>query len=318
MKLLPTNRSNIFFRIHILNSLQKANFVVSFGTKLRSKYLMICYFWLVLSVFFTAGSAWAVNFESLKQRLIADGLSPTYVEEIFSRPEVKFLPQIMPRKLLHDEYKLNYAQFLEPERVARAQKFLKANYELLSSLEKHFGVPKEVIVAIFLVETDLGRYTGKYETFNVLASMAIASDWEEVKSFLPENLSPEEEKRLKAFMKRRSKWAYKELVALLRYSSNHNVDPLSIKGSVFGAFGLPQFVPSSLLFYGYDWNKDGKIDLFNLEDALASIANYLARHGWGKAKDYQAQLKVIMTYNKSRPYAETVLSLAKKLKDASG
>ncbi|WP_082863504.1 lytic murein transglycosylase [Thermodesulfatator autotrophicus] len=275
---------------------------------------LICFFLIVFFPFIS----WSFDFGVLKQRLISEGFSPSYIEKVFSRPEVKFLPQIMPKKLLHDEYKLNYAQFLKPERVARAQKFLQENSELLSSLEKRFGVPREVLVAIFLVETDLGRYTGKYETFNVLASMAVASDWETVRDFLPEGLSLEEEKRLKAFMERRARWAYKELIAFLRYAYEYNIDPLAIKGSVFGAFGLPQFVPSSLLSYGYDWNGDGKVDLFNLEDALASMANYLARHGWGKARDYQTQLKVIMTYNKSRPYAETVLKLAEKLKHATG
>ncbi|WP_456370810.1 lytic murein transglycosylase [Thermodesulfatator atlanticus] len=273
---------------------------------------LLCFLFLLISHF-----SQAEDFQTLKQKLIAEGFPETYVNEIFSRKEVKFLPQIMPKKLLHDEYKLNYAKFLEPERVARARKFLKEHKELFEKLEKEFGVPKEVLVAVFLVETDLGRYTGKYRTFNVLASMALASDWEKVRKYLPEGLSPAEEARLKAFMERRSRWAFRELCALLRYSSSNGLDPLAIKGSVFGAFGLPQFVPSSVLHYGYDLNRDGKIDLFTLEDALASMANYLARHGWKNAKSREDKLKVIMTYNKSKPYAETVLKLASQLEDAA-
>ncbi len=260
---------------------------------------------------------WASEFTPLISYLKGRGFSESYLQELFTRPEVRFLPQIMPRKLLHDEYKLNYAQFLAPERLLRARKFLTAHQDFLKALEARFGVPKEILVAIFLVETDLGRFTGKYRTFNVLLSLALSEDWERVKKYLPENLSLEEERRLKNFMLRRARWAKKELVAFLHYTEKNGFDPLAIKGSIFGAFGLPQFVPSSVLKYGYDWNGDGKVNLFELQDALASMANYLARHGWQKASNPKDQIKVIKTYNKSQPYAETVLKIAQRLSYAS-
>ncbi len=276
------------------------------------------YIWPCLVFFLWNTPVWGADFSSLISALAARGYDETYLKQLFSRQEVRFLPEIMPKKLLHDEYKLNYAQFLRPERVKRAQEFLNKHQSLLTALEERFGVPKEVLVAMFLVETDLGRYPGRYRTFNVLASMALSSNWEQVRSYLPAGLSAEEEARLKAFMARRAKWALKELAALLTYCRKNGLDPLAIKGSIFGAFGLPQFVPSSVLHYGYDWDGDGKVDLFSLEDALASMANYLAAHGWQKAKDQEAKLRVIKTYNHSQPYAETVLRIAERLSSAGG
>ncbi len=276
------------------------------------------YIWPCLFFFLWNTPVWGADFSPLISALAARGYDEAYLKQLFSRQEVRFLPEIMPKKLLHDEYKLNYAQFLRPERVARAQEFLNKHQSLLTALEERFGVPKEVLVAMFLVETDLGRYPGRYRTFNVLASMALSSNWEQVRSYLPAGLSAEEEARLKAFMARRAKWALKELAALLTYCRKNGLDPLAIKGSIFGAFGLPQFVPSSVLHYGYDWDGDGRVDLFSLEDALASMANYLAAHGWQKAKDQEAKLRVIKTYNHSQPYAETVLRIAERLSSAGG
>ncbi len=276
------------------------------------------YIWPCLVFFLWNTPVWGADFSPLISALAARGYDEAYLKQLFSRQEVRFLPEIMPKKLLHDEYKLNYAQFLRPERVARAQEFLNKHQSLLTALEERFGVPKEVLVAMFLVETDLGRYPGRYRTFNVLASMALSSNWEQVRSYLPAGLSAEEEARLKAFMARRAKWALKALAALLTYCRKNGLDPLAIKGSIFGAFGLPQFVPSSVLHYGYDWDGDGKVDLFSLEDALASMANYLAAHGWQKAKDQEAKLRVIKTYNHSQPYAETVLRIAERLSSAGG
>ncbi len=276
------------------------------------------YIWPCLVFFLWNTPVWGADFSPLISALAARGYDEAYLKQLFSRQEVRFLPEIMPKKLLHDEYKLNYAQFLRPERVKRAQEFLNKHQSLLTALEERFGVPKEVLVAMFLVETDLGRYPGRYRTFNVLASMALSSNWGQVRSYLPAGLSAEEEARLKAFMARRAKWALKELAALLTYCHKNGLDPLAIKGSIFGAFGLPQFVPSSVLHYGYDWDGDGKVDLFSLEDALASMANYLAAHGWQKAKDQEAKLRVIKTYNHSQPYAETVLRIAERLSSAGG
>ncbi len=253
-------------------------------------------------------------FASLKERLIRDGLSPERVERLLSDPRVKFLPQIMPRKLTWDETKLPYQQFLRPKRLARARAFLRDYAGLLKEIEATYGVEKEVLVGLLLVESDLGRHHGRYEVFNVLASMAVSADWERVKPYLRRELSPEEEARLKRIMARRSRWAYRELKVLLELSEKYGLDPLALKGSIFGAFGYPQFVPSSFRDYAVDGDGDGRIDLYTLTDALASAANYLRRHGWRPGLSREEKKRVLMTYNHSEPYAETILEIAERLR----
>lgn len=253
-------------------------------------------------------------FEPLKARLIREGFSRERVERLFSDPRVRFLPQIMPRKLTWDETKLPYQQFLKPERLARARAFLRDYAGLLKEIEATYGVEKEILVGLLLVESDLGRHHGRYEVFNVLASMAASSDWERVKAYLPRELSSEEEARLRRIMERRARWAYRELRVLLELSEKYGIDPLSLKGSIFGAFGYPQFVPSSFRDYAVDGDGDGRIDLYTLTDALASAANYLRRHGWRPGLSRQEKKRVLMTYNHSEPYAETVLAIAERLR----
>ncbi len=273
--------------------------------------ILIFFFWLV--EVWAADSVWI----DLKEKLLKDGVPPEQVEQLFSDPRVKFLPQIMPRKLTWDETQLPYQQFLRPERLARARAFLRDYGGLLREIERVYGVEPEILVGLLLVESDLGRHHGRYEIFNVLASMAVSSDWERVKPYLPREFSPEEEARLRDIMKRRARWAYKELLVLLEISREYGLDPLALKGSIFGAFGYPQFIPSSFQAYAVDGDGDGRVDLYTLTDALASAANYLRKHGWRPGLSREEKKRVLMTYNHSEPYAETILQIAEKLRASS-
>jgi len=223
----------------------------------------------------------------------------------------------MPRKLSHKESKLNYSQFLRPERLSRASAFLDMHKELLIRIEGEYGVPKEIKVAILLVETDLGRYLGPDRAFNILASMAAATDIDRVKPwFPPELLKSTERERVEKKLKDKSQWAYEELRALLVYSEQNKIDPLEIKGSIFGAIGLCQFMPSNALRFGIDHDQNGKIDLFLKPDALASMANYIRHYGWKDNLSRKEQEAVILRYNYSRPYARTILDVAERLSDS--
>jgi len=254
----------------------------------------------------------------LEMQVISDlnGTVPKeFVKKIFSSPELKFMPELMIRRLTWKESKLPYPQFLQKDRIERAFNFLKEHYDLLSKIEKKFKVDKEVITAIFLVETNLGKNTGRYRIFNVFYSMALSGEAPGLLKPLAEKkgVSVEDEK-VRAFIKKRGEWAYNELLYLIQIAYENKWNPFSIKGSIFGAFGYPQFVPRSYLIYGYDWDKDGVVDLYDVEDALASIANYLHQEGYRMNSSYQDKLKVIMKYNASKPYAETVLKIASILK----
>lgn len=251
--------------------------------------------------------------EDLKNKVPED-----YIKEVLCRKELSFSPEIMLKSLTWREVNLPYHQFFEKERLKRAKSFIKENIELLNALEQHFQVDKEVIVSIFLIETDLGRKTGRHRVLNTFFSLALTGEEDLFKIYLQNQ--PEidfSNETVKKRWEKRSNWAYKELLYFLEIAYKNQWDPFEIKGSIFGAFGYPQFVPKSYVVYGYDWDGDGKVDLYSIPDALASIANYLQKEGYKIASERAEKKRIIMKYNISEPYAETVLKIADTLKNLS-
>jgi membrane-bound lytic murein transglycosylase B len=174
-----------------------------------------------------------------------------------------------------------------------------------------------VVVAILTVETALGTYLGRYRTINVLSTMAASED-REVQDQILASLTEEQRKMqsqavISKRLKTRADRSYRELKALIRYVHKNDIDPLGINGSSEGAIGIPQFLPSNIEQYGRDGDGDGRIDLFNHQDAIASVASYLQAHHWGRAKGAEWKKKVIFHYNHSIYYVNTVYALAKKL-----
>ncbi len=251
---------------------------------------------------------------NLVSRLIRDGMNGPWICKLFRRSDVRFDPRVMPRKLSHKESRLNYEKFLDPIRLNRARAYLQDNEVLLDRVQRDYGVPKEIKVAILLIETDLGHYLGAGPAFNILASMAAASNLETVRPWVPKKLlEGRQRRRTQKILQKKSRWAYRELKALIRYAQENKRDPLSIKGSIFGAIGLCQFMPTNALRFGVDYDHDGRVDLFSKADALASMANYLRHFGWKKGLSQNEQEQVILKYNYSRPYAKTVLEVAKRI-----
>ena len=86
-----------------------------------------------------------------------------------------------------------------------------------------------------------------------------------------------------------------------------------MEGSWAGAFGMPQFIPTSYWDYAVDGNKDSRVDLFNADDAIFSIGNYLQRFGWESGLPEEKKKKVLRRYNNSGLYVDTVLAAAAEL-----
>ncbi len=271
------------------------------------------------------------DWSPLIDRLVSDGFDESTIRSLFSRPEVKFEPGAMVSKLQElikrnslakpsglPSYnpKVVYRGFLNDKVVARARSYTRVNAGLLEEIAAKYCVPKEIIVSILLVETRLGDFVGRKEAFNSLACMALCTDLETIQPYLPKKLvRPGNEGFARAVCREKADWAYSELKALILYAYGSGLDPLSLPGSIYGAIGLCQFMPSSVLSYGVDADHDDRIDLFSEADALSSIANYLKGHGWTCALDKSRQVQVILAYNRSYVYANTVLAVAEKLKD---
>jgi membrane-bound lytic murein transglycosylase B len=117
-------------------------------------------------------------------------------------------------------------------------------------------------------------------------------------------------------LREKSEWAYAELKALIRHAEQLNRDPVGIPGSIYGAVGICQFMPSNIEIFGVDGDNDGGIDLFNLVDAMYSVASYLEGNGWRGASTDALKNQVILSYNKDSLYASTVLATSKRLASA--
>ncbi len=281
-------------------------------------------------LFFVFPPVLLAGWSPLAARLVADGFDEKDMEVLFLRPEVRFDPYTMSSKInallrVRSEFRERGGAarpsgvkrgYLRAHVIAHARVYGYRQRAILEDIRKVYGVPKEIVVAILLIETRLGRYMGERSVFNSLASMARSRDLATVEPHLSRSsLSTEDMEFARDKCRQKADWAYEELKALLVYARNCGLDPLQIRGSVYGALGLCQFMPTSIRDYGVDGNGDGRVDLFSDADALHSIANYLRGHGWNAKMDLESQRKVIFDYNNSAVYVNTVLAIAAKLKD---
>ncbi|HAY40495.1 MAG TPA: protein MltB [Desulfobacteraceae bacterium] len=270
--------------------------------------------------FFSQNAAGSKNsnnyFESLQKRLIEDGLDKDRISELYKRPEVYFETTGVSRFLVHREASLNYNQFTSKKSIRNALKYMEQHQKILESTEKTYGVDKEIVTAIILVETRFGTLIGGPSVLNSLSTMAALADpdvrgmfWGKVSESTP--LTREQ---FEKWVKRKSSWAYKELKAFLNYTAKENMDPAAVSGSYSGAMGIAQFMPTNILAFAKDGDNDESIDIFNHSDAITSVANFLKHYGWYPGIDGKKAYNVIYHYNHSRQYVDTILKVSKLLK----
>jgi membrane-bound lytic murein transglycosylase B len=141
-------------------------------------------------------------------------------------------------------------------RIDAGVAFWRTHAATLDRAARTFGVPAEVVVAIIGVETEYGRQTGSFGVLDALATLAF--DYP-----------------------RRADYFRAELEQYLLYTRESGLDATALKGSYAGAIGLPQFMPGSIRRFGVDFDGDGRRDLrASRADAIGSVANFLAAHGW--------------------------------------
>lgn len=267
----------------------------------------------------------AAVWQPLAQRLAADGLSGSSVDALLATLPDQPTSSPMGRKMRELYRRAFYPRPASAHRVryykgvvteahaATCRRFVAENRGAFNLAETRYGVPASVAVALLFVETRLGAVLGDVpeNAFYTLASMAVSRRLEDIADWLPR--MPGYEKHVDWFaevMPKRAEWAYKETRALVEHMLRDHVPPHRLPGSIYGAVGLCQFMPSNIAVYGADGNGDGRVDLFDIPDAVASLACYLARHGWRSGLPRERQHKLLMTYNHSTVYANTILALA--------
>jgi membrane-bound lytic murein transglycosylase B len=256
-------------------------------------------------------------YQPLLSRLSQEGFKFNFLSKIFIDPRAEIIPERMILSLVSRETTELYQQFLTPESISLARTFLRQNRKLLRRMEDQFHVEMEVVSAILLVESRFGENIGKYRVIPTLASMALISSQENLQKnyqALREGNPDLSYEEIENLGKKRGEWAYQELKCFLRIIQDEKMDPLEVYGSYAGALGMAQFIPSSYLAYAINQKSFGHW-LLEKEAAIFSIGNYLKSHGWKKNLPVEKKKKVLWTYNHSEPYVETVLQLARRLKN---
>jgi membrane-bound lytic murein transglycosylase B len=216
--------------------------------------------------------------------------------------------------------------FVTPKRIQQGADFYVKHEAALKQAKSKFHVSPYIITAIMGVETNYGQHVGNYRILDTLGTLAF------------------QHKNRRHFFQRQ----LEEFILLAE--NKHVFNIFATKGSYAGAIGIPQFMPTSYTSYGIRFNEDNKpCDLFNDDDAIISIANYLHKHGWkknefiekplsekealtikqkktknkiiklstdAKEQDYRLvskNFKAIMSYNPRYNYAMAVTSLSKQI-----
>jgi len=256
-------------------------------------------------------------YQSLVSRLSQDGFDAGFLSRLLMDSRAEPIPSAMSIPLTTREIPEIYEQFLTSEAILLAKKFLQENSTILNEGEMRFSADKEVVTAILLVESRFGENIGKFRLLPTLASMAVMDSPENVEANYSALRVADPEMtydRVQGVAKKKASWAYQELKSFLLIVLRENVDPLQVRGSYAGAIGMAQFVPSSYL--GYAESKNGfERWLTSKEDAVFSIGNYLKSHGWNKNLPLEKKKRVLWYYNHSKPYIETVLLIAQKIKN---
>lgn len=179
-----------------------------------------------------------------------------------------------------------------PARISRARKLMARHAALLSRIERQYGVPKELLMAIWTLESDNGTGDmGKRPVVRTLATLAHDC--------------------------RRTELFQGELLAALMIVQRGDLPLRDLVGAYAGEIGQTQFLPSSYIKYGVDYDGNGHVDLrHSVPDVLASTANLLRTNGWQAGAPYgegTANFQVMREWNRSEIYRKTMVLFAQRL-----
>ena len=196
---------------------------------------------------------------SYKEESIKKGISKKTIDQVFKN--VSFNPKVIKYDRKQPEFYEDTLTYVgkraNRSRAVNAKKLLNKNKILLEKIEKEFNVEKEVLLALWGIETNFGKYVGKMDIISSLATLS--------------------------YDKRRRDFFSEQLFILIKLIDDKKIDKNTLYGSWAGAFGNFQFMPSTIKNYAIDYDNNNKIELKkSLYDSFASAANYINKIGWKK------------------------------------
>ena len=211
-------------------------------------------------------STWLSSF---KKYAVSKGISNDTVNSVFEN--VQYLDQVIKYDRKQPEFFEDTVTYVSKRantrRVKNAKKLLRNNNNMFIEVEKKFSVEKEILLALWGIETNFGKHVGKMDIISSLATLT--------------------------FDKRRSEFFSKQLIALLKLIDKKKINPNKLFGSWAGAYGNFQFMPTTIENYAIDYDNNNKIELKDsIHDALASAANYINKIGWKKGEPCYLRVKL--------------------------
>ena len=228
-----------------------------------------------------------------KREAAAAGISQSTITSAFVGVghDQKIIESDRNQKVFQQSFEEFSRRMISLNRLQKGGLELLRHASMLSRVEQQFGVPPAVVVAIWGLETDFGVNIGKIPTLRALATLAYDC--------------------------RRTDLFQGELLAALRIIDRGDIQPAAMRGAWAGELGQTQFLPSTYLNFGVDFDGDSKVDLLrSAPDALASTANFLKGKGWQPGQPWmpgEPNFAVLQAWNQSEIYARTVATFATRL-----
>ncbi len=200
---------------------------------------------------------WDNIMSDIRRQATSQNIGVQTIDETLKSPA--FIPGIVKSDRNQSEFKLTLEQYLKrtvsTDRIQTGLKKRATYPTLLSRVEHKFGVPRNVILAFWGMESNYGAVKSRYQLTNAFLTLIYEG--------------------------RRAEFFTKQLLALMKIADKNKLSIRDIHGSWAGAMGHFQFIPTTLAQYGVDGNADGRVDIINsIGDAMFSAGNYLNKLGW--------------------------------------
>lgn len=254
--------------------------------------------------------------EPLLQSLQDEGLPRPMLNGIFYDERLRKIRSVVALNGVEQDSVDIYKQYTTPYAVRKAKRFKRRFFKTLERVEEAYGIPANFIVAVLLVETQFGSYPLRYRVLEVYTTLVVEANHDAIERNFTRIKIRYPDLEREYFVERmtmKAEWAYEELVALLSMGPPNSGSLYDIKGSYAGAFGMPQFLPTSYLRWAVDGNEDGRVDLNTTADAVASIANYLREHGWRADAGLEEKMRAVWLYNHSPHYVNAIFEVSRRM-----